>query len=228
MLIDIGNKRYYRRFDIYPRVPATGKWVRVLHDHEIGRDRGAKRIPSTVRFNARPGYPDFVPMPALAQWWWFGLIKFVSGLPDSAVRDIWTRVTANHVAFTDNNGRDNGYRDHVLGQNMEAEDFRVASLTTSGNLLEVIESSGAYWKVKAMNFGGVLPSYSEALTRPGLIHWATEVRGNVVSNFPDIEGYFGVPLGLPVPNPSLAGTQYIAKELVVETSNGAEYKIYSG
>lgn len=227
MIIDIGNRRYYRRFDIYPRVPATGKWVRVLHDHEIGRDRDAKRIPSTVRFHARPNYPDFISTPSIVQWWWHGLLKFVSGLPDSIILDVWGRVTSNHVAFTDNNSRDNGYRDHVLGVNMGAEDFRVASLTTSGNLLEVIESSGAYWKVKAMNFNGVLPSYEEVLTRPGLIHWATEVRGKVVSNFPDFEGYLNAPFGLPVPNPSLAGTQYIAKELVVEVPNNAEYVIYS-
>ena len=111
--------------------------------------------------------------------------------------------------------------------NMGAEDFRVASLTTSGNILEVIESAGNYWKVKALNFSGVLPSYAEALTRPGVIHWATEVRGNVVSNFPDLEAALGKPFGVPVPNPSLAGYQYIAKELVTEVPNGKTWEIYT-
>ena len=227
MKIITPQSEYIRRFDIHPRVPMDGKWVRVLHDHEVGRDRGATQIPSTVRFHARPGNPDFIPMPALVQWWWFGLLKFVSGLPDESIKVIWTRLTANHVAFTDNNGRDNGYRDHVLGVNMGAEDFRVASLTTSGNILEVIESAGNYWKVKALNFSGVLPSYAEVLTRPGLIHWATEVRGNVVSNFPDLEAALGKPFGVPVPNPSPAGYQYIAKELVTEVPNGKTWEIYT-
>lgn len=233
MIASFGNVKvaYFTRKDKNLRVPALGRFGKLLHDTELlggVRNVGQKTaIPSTRQFAQKP---DFVTVPDAWAWRWVEMLKWAACdlLTDDEAKALWRSVIRNHVAFTDNHAPENGYRDPITGENPMADNIAWSTLGMTGNLVKIIGAYGEYRIIEALDFSKPPPPLGDIILQPWLWHWATIVNlDGTMSNFPHLEAILGTPAGLPVPLVSIGGTQWVHYSYFTRVLNGAEYDVYS-
>lgn len=223
------NREYRRRpirKDIPRIVPATGRFFRVKHGYELEENNYSpitdEALPSIVRFT---GLPDFITVSDAWAFRWVEMIHWASDytITFDEAKQVWRKLISNHVAFTDNNAPENGYRDPVTNENPNAENFRWGNCACTGNLIKKDLSN----RIEALDFSKPPPPLDVIISQWWKWHWATEIRRDlVVSAFPHIESVCGFPCGVPVPLPSISGYLYINPEYIDRVGNGTLYDVY--
>lgn len=138
-------------------------------------------------------------------------------------------------SHTDSDNVQGGFCDFVTGRNMGARPYAWLTKSTTGNLLRVIRDLGTYYEVEALDLSKAPPQLSDVISKPWLLHWATETGKNAdgafyVSRYPQARyicktnGW--TQTGTPIPNTSLGGSYKIMKRRTRLMQAGQRYSPY--
>lgn len=183
-------------------------------------------VPSTRRTD---GFGSF-PLSKEHQFFWYELLLWnVDGLlGDEAVKEIWVRLTAHNMAFTDGHSREQGYRDFITGANPNGSPIEISGIVCTGNVIQQVFAGDRYRHFEAIDLTQPPPKEYE----PHLIQWCTEQtldrRGDqwAVSRFPHFKNWLGVSFGVPLPVYGVGNTNKIKIEFAERIAG--KYSPYVG
>jgi len=156
---------------------------------------------------------------------------------DGSLTWAYVNLIEDHRSFTDTSAPENGYADYVTGRNIGRKPYEWKCLTTTGNIVKILDKWDKYYVVEAFDFLKPPPLLSSVIDKQHLIHWATEQtvvklpdKRWTVSMYPQIKvicDYLGLErTGTPFPLGSRGGTNLIRKEHVRLVSAGEKYSPY--
>lgn len=227
--------QYIRRKDVNLYAPDNA--FQVLHDWQLAEYEYLPRqfnpdyeqavaVPATRRMR---GFGS-LPMSKEWQFYWFeSLLWNCDGkLSDEAVKEIWIRLTAHNMAFTDGHSREQGYQDFITGANPNGSPMEFSGIICTGNVIKQKFAGVKYRWLEALDITKAPPKLLDVVKdRPYLIQWATEQtlqrRGDrwAVSAFPHFENHLGVPFGVPVPVFGIGGENTIEIEYAEKIAKGS-------
>lgn len=168
-------------------IPAQNNEVRLQAPNDI-------RIPLEYRGRTY----DYVRTWPEWQWWMFELYRasvlgpipmgeFVKSYPDPNPKRpyiiseytegsaLWLYADMMRVArqWTDAEPIEEGFSDDVTGRNPGKKAYRYLCKTNLGNIYRVLSEDPIWWTVEAIDLLNPLPDIQDVLTKPWLIHWAT-------------------------------------------------------
>jgi hypothetical protein len=248
MLATLAKASTMRRFT----VPDDGYvYMQVKHDFETGFWENKPRAFSINGWdseaNPQGGFPDTFPCETVGgtrervrltepfQVLWFDLLRLASKntIPNDILKERWAEITEHGRALTDFFAVQQGYRDYVLGKNLNAKDIQQKTLTMGGNIVRIIGSNETHWYIEAIDASQPAPEAKDIINKPWLVHWGTqstieklEDGGYLVTDWGQLnygDDHYGVPFMLISPD----GRLQIRKEFLKPIENGAEYSPYS-
>jgi len=190
-------------------------------------------FPDTFPMFAAGGGRDHIRLTEPLQRLWFDLLRQASGLkiPDSVLKERWAEITSHGRALTDSYAVQQGYRDYILGQNMDAQDIQQKLLTMGGNIVRVVGSDKNNWYVEAITAAQAPSSAAELINKPWLVHWGTQSTIVELGKVYDVIdwsqlNYDGAQYGVPFMLLSPTGQLQIKKEYLKPIGNGTQYSPY--
>lgn len=232
-------------------VPNDGQvYMQVKHDYETEfwdhKPRALQIDGWKPQINPQGEFPDTFPCTTMGgtrervkltepfQRLWFDLLKEASNntMSESELIERWAEITEHGRALTDFFAVQQGYRDYILEQNLDANDIQQKTLTMGGNIVHVIGSDATHWYIEAINTSETPPKAEDIINKPWLVQWGTQTTmeklddGYVVVDWAQLNynsKSYGVPFMLLSPN----GKLEIEKQFLKPIANGIEFSPYN-
>ena len=230
------------------QVPASGVFVRVLHDFQTAfwdlKPRGFAigfdpldnpdgAFPDTFRLaSVTMGEDITIALSEPLQRLWYALLRLACHdlIPAPELLLRWAEITEHGRALTDGFAVQQGYRDFVLGVNPNAKPIRQKMLTMGGNILKVLGETSTHYIVETIDPRAV-PAPAEVWGKPWLVHWGTQTSvvktasGWRVTDWGQLN-WAGVGYGVPFLVLSDTGMAKVRKVYCEPIANGAVFSPY--
>jgi len=192
-------------------------------------------FPDTFPCTTTGGSRERVRLTEPFQRLWFDLLKEASNnnIPEAILVERWAEITEHGRALTDFFAVQQGYRDHILQQNLSAKDIQQKTLVMGGNIVRVVGSDANNWYIEAINTSEPAPEAADIINKPWLMHWGTQSTvekldkdGYLVLDWAQLN-YGSVHYGVPYMLLSPDGTLQIKKEFLKPIANGTYFSPYN-